>query len=152
MFIRTFLLKLMDFEVMSMRIVSSDYKKIVDVGSTEIWDALCATVKVLLSKKQGDIALAISFLSNGSCEAKNCIECAREINLIRDRLSQFPPNKVVYSTNDRSYIPNWAKSISPVITSCANFFLTADGNDLLFEIVCALTYGGLIGQTISLEG
>ncbi len=133
-----------------MKIVSSDYKRTVDIGSIEIWDALCATVKTLL-KKEGDITLALNFLLNGSCESGNCIECAREINLIRDRLSQFSPNKVVYVESDRSYIPDWAKMISPVITSCANFFLTAEGKDLLFEIVSILSYGGLTDHAISLE-
>ena len=134
-----------------MRIVSSDYARIFEVGTFEIWSALSATIEVLISRKRKDITLALNFLSNGVCESKDCIECAKEFNLIRDCLSQFPPDNVVYDASNRSYVPDWAKNISPVITSCANFFTTSDGQDLLFEIVSILCYGGITGHRITIE-
>ena len=134
-----------------MKIISSDYARVIDVGSSEVWNALCATVKVLLSKKQAAIVHALEFMSSGVCESENCIECAKEINRVRDLLSQFSLDKIVYDETKKSFVPDWAKSISPVITSCANFFTTADGEDLLFEIVSILSYGGLTGHRVTVE-
>lgn len=134
-----------------MRIVSSDYKRTVDIGTAEIWEAFVGTVKVLLVQEQDDIPFALQFLLTGRCDPNQCIESAREMNLVRDRLAQYPPSKIVYNINDLSFVPNWAKTISPVITSCASFFTTSDGKDLLFETVSILCYGGVTGHGIMVE-
>lgn len=34
----------------------------------------------------------------------------------------------------------WKGKLSPVITACANLYTTADGKDLLLEVVCILSY------------
>lgn len=54
---------------------------------------------------------------------------------MRDKLSNYSPEDLVYDIDDRSKHAPWEANISPVVTSCANFYTTADGKDLLFDIV-----------------
>ena len=67
---------------------------------------------------------------------------------MRDKLSNYPPEELVYDINDRSKHAPWEGNISPVVTSCANFYTTADGKDLLFEIVSILTYGAYMKTAV----
>ncbi|MGI6237666.1 MAG: Imm70 family immunity protein [Candidatus Excrementavichristensenella sp.] len=124
-----------------MTITSSNHAVQVDVGSGDIWHSLYSTVQVRLPKAIKErVPLAIDFLQNIHCGAEKALDTAREFNVIRDALSSFPPQDAVYDMNNPERKAPWAGSISPVVTSCANLYLTADGRDLLFEIVRLLTY------------
>lgn len=122
-----------------MIIQSNDSEKTVDIGSGDIFHSLYSTIKVRL-KRFDDIDTAIQFMDSGICEYVDALECARQFNLIRDHLSQISPCDAVYDYKDLNKKAPWAGNISPTITSCANLYTTADGKDLLFEIVSILTY------------
>ena len=34
----------------------------------------------------------------------------------------------------------WSNYLSGIVTSCGNLYTTLDGKDLLYEVVCVLTY------------
>ena len=125
-----------------MVIITSDGNKAVNVGTVDIWICLVSTITGRLNKKK-DLPLAIQFLETGHCAAKDGYETARQINLIRDRLAMISPDKVIYDPERPEIKAPWANNISPVITSCANYFTTADGKDLLFELVSIFTYAQL---------
>lgn len=125
---------------MIMRIKSSNSKRSVDVGSSEIWFSIYSTAEKRLGLFKKKIPKAMDFLRKPVCEPEDALETARQFNLLRDELSKYPPSKAVYDMNDTSKKAPWEDDLSPVVTSCANLYTTADGQDLLFEIVSILTY------------
>lgn len=133
-----------------MRISCTNGMASVNVGNSEIWKALVSTVNTLLKKQSLSISKGIAFFNSGSCISSECLETARQINLIRDALSAFKPNEVVFDEKNPSYRASWANNISPVITSCANYFITADGHDLLSELVGLLCIGFYSKQDVSI--
>lgn len=126
-----------------MTIISEDDRVYVDVGSYDVWNCLYSTIITNLTNMNNKIALAISFLESGTCSPSNCIETARELNLIRDALSALPISSIVYDHTKPTKKAPWIKNISPIITSCGNFFITADGKDLIFELNTVLCYCGV---------
>ena len=123
-----------------MIIRSSDNQRSVDVGLSSNLFALYSTIVVNLGSKEKEISMAVATLKNGNCDSKDCLLAARQFNLIRDYLSAVSPDKAVFDLTDLKKKGPWVDNLSPVVTSCANLFLTKDGDDLLFEIVSVLTY------------
>ena len=123
-----------------MTLISADDKRYVDVGSEQIWFSVLYTAEVFLQDMMQEITFARDFLSHKKCSASIALETARQINLLRDAFSKIPPENVIYDRNQLSFPAPWSKNLSPVITSCGNLFTTSDGKDLLFELVCLLTY------------
>ena len=131
-----------------MNIVSSDEKRIVDVGGSDIWFSLYSTVETRLGSAKRKVPLAFAFMKTGKCAPKDGLETARQFNLIRDELSKYPPNKAVYNLNAPKKDAPWKNNLSQVITSCANLYTTSDGKDMLFETVSILTYAGIKGVAV----
>jgi len=123
-----------------MIIVSSDNQKMVDVGSGRIWNSVLSTAEVYLSTMRKEIGLALDFLKTGKCAGHNAFETARQFNLIRDAFSQIDPAKAVYDKDNPNLPAPWDKNLSGIVTSCGNLYTTSDGKDLLYEVVCILTY------------
>jgi len=126
-----------------MDIITEDGERIIDVGTYDLWHAVYSTVVVRLAKEKDIIKDAIIFLETGTCKSDDAIKTARQINIIRDGLSKYPPNSAVYDCDDLEKTIPWISQISPVITSCGNLFTTADGQDLFFELVSILTYASI---------
>ena len=123
-----------------MVVVSSDNLKMVDVGSEGIWYSILSTVEVRLSTMRKEIKLALDFLNTGKCNGQKAFETARQFNLIRDAFSQIIPTDVVFDMNNPNLSAPWEGKLSGIVTSCGNLYTTADGKDLLYEIICILTY------------
>lgn len=123
-----------------MLITTKDSERVVDIGSADILFSLYSTIMIKLKKSHSELSEAISFLQTGECKCDVALECARQINLIRDKLSLITPDDAIYDMNDLSKEAPWKGNISKVVTSCGNMFTTSDGKDLLFEIVSILTY------------
>ena len=136
---------------MIMRLISGDGKKTVNIGSGDIWKAVYSTVVSCVGKKRKKYPLAFNFLESGQCSGSLGYDVARQINQIRDVLSQFPPEKAVYDIDNPGIAAPWEGRLSPVITSCANLFTTADGEDLLYELVRILCYAKVTKTDIKLE-
>lgn len=124
-----------------MVISSSDHKRIVYIGTSDILQSLYSTIQVRLDYFKEKVPLALKLLECGECNPAVAMETAKQFNLLRDELSKIPPQQAVYDFRNLSRQAPWEGRISPVITSCANFYTTADGKDLLFEIVSILCYG-----------
>jgi len=134
-----------------MRIITSDGNKYINIGSAEVWKSLCSTIFVLLDDEKDSIMKARSFLENNKAEGVEGYEIARQFNLIRDKLSRFAPEKVIFDINDMAFRATWYGKLSPVVTSCANLFITADGEDLLYEIVCIFCYAEIKRVSVLVE-
>ena len=117
-----------------------DGKRMVDIGSYGIWYSVYSTADVRLSPMKKNISLAMSFLKDGKCSCKDAYETARQINLIRDAFSQISPENAVYNKDDPNELAPWTDNLSGIVTSCGNLYTTADGKDLLYELVCILTF------------
>lgn len=133
-----------------MIIVSGDNKRVVDVGTSDLLFSLYSTIIKRVKSVYADMPLAVEFLQKGECSSEKALETARQMNLIRDAMAGIPVERIVYDYTDEKKIPPWQGNISPVITSAANFFTTADGKDLLYEIVCILTYSHITDQIVKI--
>lgn len=135
-----------------MIIMSSDDKRYIYVGSEGIWYSILSTAEVRLAPMKKSISLALDFLHTGKCSAKNAHETARQFNLLRDTLAQITPSNAVYDKENPSVAAPWSGNLSGVVTSCGNLYTTSDGKDLLYEVVCVLTYAHYKKVDILTEG
>ena len=134
-----------------MIIISEDSKKVVDIGSRDILYALYSTVYMQLGIAKRKVLLGLAFLETGVCADENALETARQLNLIRDELSKFAPGKMVYNKNEPKKVAPWGKNISPVITSCGNYFTTADGKNLISELIELFVYADIKIISVSMD-
>ena len=123
-----------------MTIISEDGNVFVDVGNYDYWNCFCSTIVTKLNNLKKEIPLALSFLERGECAPENCMETARQLNLVRDNLSGLPVTEIVYDMKKPLKKAPWKDKISPIVTSCGNFFTTADGKDLIHELNTVLCY------------
>ena len=122
-----------------MNIVSSNARYTLSLGGADTWQTLCSTIRYHLSSSRNQLSHVFSFLEKEYCANQDCLKTAREFNLVRDALSRFDPSQIVYDDKNPDNPPPWGDDISPVITSCANYLTTGDGNDLLSELVKLFT-------------
>ena len=134
-----------------MIIVSTDRRRLVDVGSSDIWHSIYSTAVDAFGLGKNKISRALKFMEEGICHGENGYETARQFNLIRDAFARISPDKAIYDIKDKKKKAPWHGNISPVITSCANLHTTADGKDLLFEVVSILTYGQIAEVDVIIE-
>lgn len=135
-----------------MIITTTDDKRYVDVGSEGIWNSILSTAEVRLESMKKRINLALAFLKTGKCSAKDAFETARQFNLVRDAFSQITPADAVYDQKNRSVAAPWDGNLSGIVTSCGNLYTTSDGKDLLYEVVCILTYAHYQGVNVLSHG
>lgn len=128
---------------------SADGRRLLDLGRGDLVHSAYSTVCLRLEAMLTEVPLGVEFLRTGNCDSNAAQETARQLNLIRDALSQVPPNQAIFDRDDLAKKGPWAGNISPVITSCANLYTTADGQDLLYEIVSILVYASVIGVDVS---
>ena len=121
-----------------MNIMTADSKYSIPLDLAT-WQTLCSTVRYRLAPYKKEIHLALRFLEKKFCGSADCLETARQFNLIRDKLSSFNPDQIIYNETDLSQLPPWGRNISSTITSCANYLTSSDGFDLLSEIVRVLS-------------
>lgn len=128
---------------------STDGSRALDVGNGDLINSIRSTVSTWIRPLLAQVPLAIDFLDSGQCQSDAAQETARQINLIRDALSQVPPDEAVFDQSDLTRQAPWVGNLSPVITSCANLYTTSDGQDLLFEIVSVLVYASVARVDVS---
>ena len=136
---------------MIMRLISKDGLRTVNIGGGDVWKAVYSTVVSCIGSKRKKYPLAFDFLETGKCAGDQGYNVARQINQLRDELSQFPPERAVYDIDNPGLPVPWKENLSPVVTSCANYFTTADGQDLLYEIVSILCYARIAKTSIEIE-
>ncbi len=78
-------------------------------------------------------------LYNGKLSWENVPQAIEEVKTIRNELSKYNPEQVVWDIDDLSKQPPWGQNISDHITSLSNYFITSDGRDV-FEVL--LLVGG----------
>lgn len=134
-----------------MLIISKDKKRMLDIDDIRVWNSIYYTARHIYKEKEDCIQNALKFFESKYCDSGHCYSTAREFNLIRDSFSQLKPDQMIYDVENPEKKPSFLKNLSPVVTSLGNLYTTADGKDLLFEIVSILTYGQIIGTDIEIE-
>ena len=124
-------------------------ERIINVGSAGFLHCFYSTIYKYVSNTEA--SAAIIFLKSGKLSFSDGLKTAREFNIIRDKLSMLSPDKIIWDINDTDAHPPWGKNISPVITSLGNYFITADGKDLIFEIILLLQYATDNGVDIEIH-
>ena len=109
-----------------MNIVSDS--KTIFVGTPSFLYCFYSTVLCNVKKKE-NYACLISFLESGKLEPNKCRNCSQELKTLRTEFEKYPVSLVVWDMTDRSVLPPWKDNISSHITSLANYFVTADGQD-----------------------
>lgn len=135
-----------------MTIISDDEVKMVDVGTSDTLRALYSTALILLKNKKRDIEHGLEFLRTGECVAGSTKETERQIKIIMAELSLYKPSDAVYDYRDLKREAPWKDNISEHVTSCANLFTTADGKDLLKELIDILDYASVNGISVEALG
>lgn len=107
----------------------------VDMGGVDTWRALTSTICGNFSNANEFIPLVLSFVETGKCDCSDCLMTARQFNMAHDELAKLPPERMIYDIAHPERTAPWGTNISPVITSCANYFTSGDGQDLFSEIV-----------------
>jgi hypothetical protein len=73
---------------------------------------------------------------SGSLPHTRAADAQRELKRIRQRLTAFPPDRVVWDFENPQARPPWGDEISSHIVSLGNYFVTSDGKDL-FEVLAS---------------
>ena len=81
-----------------MDIRTKDGKYVIDV-SYENWFSLYSTIVGRIEEKD-EVCEAINFLKEMKCHWSQGKTIARQVNLIRDKLSQVKPEDAIYSIDD----------------------------------------------------
>ena len=85
------------------------------------------------SKRGSKYPYLMKELYNGELLYENISKAEKELNIVREELKAFSPEKVVWDIENLSQRPPWGNEIADRITDLSNYFYTSDGNDL-FEV------------------
>lgn len=90
-------------------------------------------------------------LYNGEIEANESKWVLDELKIIRQELSNFAPDKVIWDIDDLTKLPPWEDNISKTITNLSNYFVTSDGKQLLDVFENALQDSIAIKRSIKIQ-
>lgn len=134
-----------------MLITTKNKKRAIEVGSSSFLLCFYSTISKRTSSPATNFPRAYELLKKGRLESIQCSQAAHEFNKIRDVLSQVSTDQVVWDISAPDKLPPWGKNISPTITSLGNYFLTADGKDLIFELVDLLQFASDNGEDVEIN-
>ena len=103
------------------------------VGSGDFLHSFFSTIAYNL--ENGDWGIKYPYIMNelyrGELEVESVKECLTELEIIRNELKKYLPDKVVWDFDDLSKRPPWGDNISADITDLSNYFVTNDGEDFI---------------------
>lgn len=122
-----------------MRLVTSDYKKVVDVGTAPVWNSLYSTVKLRVSGKLDEESNEILFfLQTGECKKENLSKTLTGMKQVQKILKEVDAKDFVYDYRHLEKKAPW--KINEAILSCAELYTTSEGKNLLDETIDLLEY------------
>ena len=112
------------------------------VGEHELLNAFFSTASVRLEPAGWGTRFPhlMNELFEGDLPAEHAAAAAEELEVVRAELREHPPSEVVWDVYDRDRRPPWGDDISPDITDLSNYFVTADGEDLIGKLAEALDF------------
>lgn len=121
-----------------MLIATNNDEYSVDVGSASFLFCFYSTLVTHIPNFDKKLPNLFRLLQEGHLTADSCSQAAKELNTARDLLSNLPPDNVVWDMAQPEKQPPWGSNIAASITSLGNYFVTANGEDLVFEILTLL--------------
>lgn len=124
-----------------MRLTTSNYTKTVDVGTGTIWYSLFSTIMLYVPEEvKNTVPDAIDFLKEGACSYVTASAISKQMRIIKDSLKNVDANKAILDFKHSEHPAPWKGHISKDVTSCADLYLTADGKNLIDEVVKLLEF------------
>lgn len=77
-------------------------------------------------------------LYQGKLERLDVEKAIEELDVIKNELKKFSPEKVIWDIENLNSQPPWGNEISEDITDLSNYFVTSDGKDLIKVLYDAL--------------
>lgn len=110
------------------------------IGYGEFLHSFFSTVAYNLEgKKWGSrFPVIMNELYQGTLRKEKLDMAIEELKLIKNELSDFSPEKVIWDIEDLSKQPPWGTKISKDITDLSNYFVTSDGDDFITMFFHAL--------------
>ena len=110
------------------------------IGTDDFFYSFFSTTCVNLeySRWGSKFPIIMQELYTGTVSYNNIYKAIEEINIVDDELKRIPPNKVVWSFEDRTKMPPWGSNISPDINNLSDYFITCDGKNLISVLKIAL--------------
>ena len=104
-----------------------------EVGSASFLHAFFSTVAYHLEKGQWGkkYPVIMSDLYQGKLSCDNVPAAKKELEQIKNQLTKYSPDKVIWDIEDLSKQPPWGDKISDSITDLSNYFVTSDGRDFI---------------------
>lgn len=78
--------------------------------------------------------LLMTKLYQGSLPAGDADGAVAELSIIRRELSRVSADKVVWDIDDTTKLPPWGNVAPPHVASAAEYFVAANGRNLLVEL------------------
>ena len=95
------------------------------IGTGDFFYSFFSTICVKLeySRWGSKFPIIMQELYTGTVSHNNIYKAIEEINIVDDELKRIPPNKVVWSFEDRTKMPPWGSNISPDINNLSDYFI-----------------------------
>lgn len=123
-----------------MTLMTEDGKMSVSIGSSTILHALYSTTKVHMGIGRLRVRSAMAFLESGVCKKGNIGTTLEQLKLVKLKLAEIEPARMVYDYKNRNMKAPWQHVMSDEITSCADLFTTSEGRLLIDELLLLLEY------------
>lgn len=132
-----------------MEIITSDYRKNIEIGSGDMLDSITATMKAYYPEENKNFLQLFTFFETGSASSEDVTELNNELKVVTSCLKKIPPEKAVYGPESKKRQAPWKNGIADTVTSCADLFFTSDGKNLLQELNNIFKYSAENNTSIS---
>lgn len=113
------------------------------VGTGDFLHSFFSTIAYNLEKQKwgSKYPIIMNQLYSGELGVINIEKAMEELDSIEKELKHFSPKDVVWDIEDLSKQPPWGTNINSDITDLSNYFVTSDGENLIFVLRRALAKG-----------
>lgn len=110
---------------------------VTEIGPGEVLHSVFSTIAVRLENNQwgSRFPVVMNKLYQGSVNQSDANTAYDEMSLIRKELVQLPPSLVVWDAADPKKDPPWGRTVGPHVKSCAQYWVTTTGRNILDEII-----------------
>ncbi|EAF5859314.1 hypothetical protein AL430_13215 [Listeria monocytogenes] len=103
------------------------------IGSDDFLHSFFSTICVNLEDKKwgSKYPTLMKKLYSGRLNTEDLEKAKKELNDIKEVLSNFSPNKIVWDVEDLHKNPPWGTNINSDIKNLSEYFVTSDGKNLM---------------------
>ncbi|WP_336631478.1 MULTISPECIES: Imm70 family immunity protein [unclassified Microbacterium] len=93
------------------------------------FDTVC--VRTEQGRRGSRFPVLAAFYRDGELSPEDAAAARDELVTVRGELRHCPPDDVVWDADAPGALPPWGTDVSETITSLGDYFVTADGRDLI---------------------